>query len=294
MTSSSRSAATTIAVSVLAAAGLTWAASQGGGGVFGIPVLACVVALAFILQWVAFVPAFLLHSERFFDLTGSVTYILVIGVAVALSERVDARSLLLASLVCIWALRLGFFLFRRVRQAGKDARFDQIKTSIAQFLMTWTLQGLWISFTLAASLVAITCTTRIPLGVFATIGLAIWVIGFGMEALSDAQKSRFRADPANKGQFIHSGLWSWSRHPNYFGEIVLWFGVAIIALPVLRGWQWVSLISPLFVTLLITRISGIPMLEKRADEKWSGQDAYESYKKRTSLLIPWPPKRTHS
>ena len=294
MTSSSRSAVITIAVAVLAAAGLTWAASQGGARVLGIPVLACVVALAFAVQWVAFVPAFLLHSERFFDLTGSVTYILVIGVAVALSARIDARSLLLASLVCIWALRLGSFLFRRVRQAGKDARFDQIKTSIAQFLMTWTLQGLWISFTLAAALAAITSTTRIPLGIFAWIGLAIWMIGFGIEALSDAQKSRFRTDPANKGQFIHSGLWSWSRHPNYFGEIVLWFGVAIIALPVLRGWQWVSLISPLFVTLLITRISGIPLLEKRADEKWSGQDAYESYKKRTSVLIPWPPKRTHS
>ncbi|MBE0636838.1 DUF1295 domain-containing protein, partial [Candidatus Bipolaricaulota bacterium] len=120
----------------------------------------------------------------------------------------------------------------------------------------------------------------------------IWMCGFSIEVLADAQKARFRSNPANKGHFIQSGLWAWSRHPNYFGEIVLWFGVAIIALPVLRGWQWLSLISPLFVTLLITRISGIPLLEKRADEKWAGQDTYEGYKAGTSVLIPWPPRRT--
>ena len=289
---SSRNAVMTIAVAVLAASGIAWAASQGSASVLGIPVFACIVALAFTVQWVAFVPAYLMQSERFFDITGSATYILVTGIAIALSGRVDARSLLLACLVCIWAIRLGSFLFQRVRRAGRDARFDQIKPSIARFLMTWTLQGLWISFTLAAALAAITSAVRTPLGVFVWIGLAIWCLGFGMEVFADTQKSRFRSNPANKGKFIESGLWAWSRHPNYFGEIVLWFGIAIIALPVLRGWQWLSLISPLFVTLLITRISGIPLLEKRADEKWSGQDSYESYKRRTAILIPRPPKRT--
>ena len=113
-------------------------------------------------------------------------------------------------------------------------------------------------------------------------------LGFAFEAVADSQKSRFRADPANKGRFIHTGLWAWSRHPNYFGEIVLWIGVAIIALPVLRGWQWVTLISPVFVTLLLTRVSGVPMLEKRADEKWGGQEDYEAYKERTPVLVPRP------
>jgi len=124
--------------------------------------------------------------------------------------------------------------------------------------------------------------------VFAAIGFLVWVFGFAFEVTADTQKSRFRADPNNKGKFIHTGLWAWTRHPNYFGEIVLWVGVAIIALPVLRGWQWVTLISPVFVALLITRISGVPLLEKQADERWGGQEDYEAYKERTPVLIPRP------
>jgi len=121
---------------------------------------------------------------------------------------------------------------------------------------------------------------------FALIGLLVWVFGFAMEVVADYQKSRFNADPKNKGKFIQTGLWSRSRHPNYFGEIVLWIGVMIIALPVLQGWQWVALISPVFVTLLLTRVSGIPLLEKKADQKWGGQADYEAYKRQTPGLIP--------
>jgi steroid 5-alpha reductase family enzyme len=126
------------------------------------------------------------------------------------------------------------------------------------------------------------------LGLFALAGSLVWAFGFAIEVVADAQKSRFRADPENAGKFIDAGLWAWSRHPNYFGEIVLWIGVAVIALPVLRGWQWVTLISPVFVAVLLTRISGVPILEKRADEKWGGQEDYEAYKERTPVLIPRP------
>jgi steroid 5-alpha reductase family enzyme len=139
---------------------------------------------------------------------------------------------------------------------------------------------------MAAALAAITTITRVELGGFALAGFLVWAFGFGFEVVADAQKSRFRADPQNKGKFIDSGLWSRSRHPNYFGEIVLWIGVAIIALPVLRGWQWLTLISPIFVTVLLTRISGVNMLEKRADEKWGDQEDYERYKETTPVLIP--------
>jgi steroid 5-alpha reductase family enzyme len=147
-----------------------------------------------------------------------------------------------------------------------------------------------VTFTLAAALAAITTTTRKPLGLFALIGLLIWLLGFAFEVVADSQKNRFRANPENTGKFIQTGLWAWSRHPNYFGEIVLWIGVAVIALPIMQGWQWVTLISPVFVTLLLTRISGVPMLEKRAEEKWGGQADYEAYRARTPVLIPRPPK----
>jgi steroid 5-alpha reductase family enzyme len=274
---------------VLIGLGLAWAGSQGGASAFGLPIFALSIGLAFLIQWVAFIPAYRQQNERFFDLTGSITYISVTTMAVLLSPVVDSRSILLLALVVIWAIRLGTFLFRRIQKAGKDARFDELKPSFFRFLSVWTLQGLWVTFTLAAALAAITATARKELGLFALIGFLIWVFGFTIEVMADAQKSRFRADPRNKGAFIHTGLWAWSRHPNYFGEIVLWIGVAVIALPLLQGWRWVTLISPVFVTLLLTRISGVPLLEKRADEKWGGQEEYEAYKARTSVLIPWPP-----
>jgi steroid 5-alpha reductase family enzyme len=273
---------------ILIGLGIAWAGSQGGASALGIPIFALSVGLAFAIQWLAFIPAYLLQNESFFDLTGSITYISVTAIAVLLSPVVDGRSILLLALVAVWATRLGTFLFRRIRKAGKDTRFDEIKPSFIRFLNTWTLQGLWVTFTLAAALAASTTTTRKQLDVFAGIGFLVWVFGFAIEVTADSQKGRFRADPNNKGKFIHTGLWAWSRHPNYFGEIVLWVGVAIIALPVLRGWQWVTLISPVFVALLITRISGVPMLEKRADERWGGQEEYEAYKERTPVLIPRP------
>jgi steroid 5-alpha reductase family enzyme len=273
-----------VIISILVGLGVAWAGSQGGGTVWGIPVFALAIGIAFVIQWLVFIPSYLLQTESFYDLTGSITYVSVTIIAVLLSPEVDGRSILLLGLVIIWAVRLGTFLFRRIRKAGKDARFDELKTSFPRFLLTWTLQGLWVSLTLSAALAAITSTTRKGLDIFALIGFLVWVLGFA----ADTQKSRFRADPANKGKFIQSGVWAWSRHPNYFGEIVLWIGVAIIALPILRGWQWVTLISPVFVTLLLTRVSGLPMLEKRADEKWGGQEDYEAYKERTPVLIPRP------
>lgn len=282
-----RSAAALFAplAAALIGAGVAWAGSQGGATVAGAPVFAVSVALAYLIQWAVFVPSYLAHTEKYFDITGSVTYITVTGLAVA-SSPLDARSLLLLVLVVVWAARLGTFLFRRVHRAGKDDRFDEIKQSFTRFLTTWTLQGLWVALTLAAALAAITSLERQALDAFAVLGAAIWVAGFAFEVIADLQKGRFRADPANKGAFIATGLWAHSRHPNYFGEILLWTGVAIIALPVLSGWQYVTLISPIFVYLLITKISGVPMLEAKAERTWGGQEAYEAYKRDTPVLVP--------
>ena len=276
---------------VIIAAGLAAAGSQGGYKVGGIPVYALCVALAVLVQWVAFIPAWLNRTEKFYDLTGSITYLTVTLTALLLSPGTDTRAWLSGGLVAIWAARLGSFLFLRIRAAGEDRRFREIKQSFARFLLAWTLQGLWVAFSLAAALAAITSTLRLDLDLFAALGTITWLAGFLIEVVADRQKSAFNAKPENKGKFIQSGLWSWSRHPNYFGEIVLWVGIMVIALPVLRGWQWVALISPVFITLLLTRISGIPMLENRADQKWGGEAGYESYKARTSILVPLPPRK---
>lgn len=277
-------------ITVLIAAGLAFAGSQNGyNTTSGIPIFALCVFIAFILQWIAFIPSYIKRTEKFYDLSGGITFLIVIATAILLTPVRDIRSWLLAGITSIWAVRLSSFLFLRIRAAGEDRRFREIKQSFWRFLLAWTLQGLWVSFSLSAALAAITSTKRVELGIFAIVGFLVWIFGFAIEIIADRQKRTFNANPENKGKFINTGLWAWSRHPNYFGEITLWVGVMIITLPILQGWQWVTLISPIFITLLLTKISGLPMLEARADEKWGGQEDYEFYKANTPVLIPKPP-----
>ncbi|MEM7084324.1 MAG: DUF1295 domain-containing protein [Pseudomonadota bacterium] len=254
-----------------------------GTGVFGLCVL-----LAFVMQWVVFIPSFVAQTEHYFDVTGSLTYLSVVVLALYLSGASDLRSILLAALVIVWAVRLGTFLFRRIRQDGSDSRFDEIKPNFMRFLMAWSLQGVWVSVTAAAALAAITSAQSVPISIIGWIGVAIWVFGFGIEVIADRQKRQHRA--AHPGEFIQSGLWAWSRHPNYFGEIMLWIGVAVIAVPVLSGWQYATLLSPVFVYLLLSRASGVPLLEAKSDERWGDDPAYQAYKARTPVLMMRPPK----
>ena len=281
-----------MAVPAIIAVGATvaWAGSQGGVSAGGVPVFALCGLLAFVINWVVFVPSYLAQTERFFDLAGSLTYVTVIGTALLATAATDPRSLLLAALVLVWAIRLGTFLFSRINREGKDGRFDELKTSFSRFLGAWTLQGLWVFLTLACALAAITSEGVRPLGGAALVGALIWAVGFAIEVVADRQKRRFRTDPENRGRFIQSGLWAWSRHPNYFGEIVLWVGVAIIAYPELAGWQYVTLVSPLFVYLLLTRVSGIPLLEERAQAKWGEDPEYQAYRNRTPELVMRRPR----
>ena len=232
-------------------------------------------------------------NRSIFDLTGSLTYITVVSAALLLGAEggpLAPRQILVAGLVIVWAGRLGSFLFVRVRRAGKDGRFDVIKQSAPRFLIAWSIQGLWVFLTALAALVILVNPTSAPLGVVDLIGLGVWLLGFGIEVIADHQKSRFRSDPAMADQWIDSGLWAWSRHPNYFGEIMLWTGMTLIGCGVYTGGQWVGLVTPVFVTWLLTRVSGLPFLETRAEAKWGDNPDYQAYKARTPALVMRPPR----
>ncbi|AKV86840.1 hypothetical protein AKG07_11640 [Microbacterium sp. CGR1] len=285
---SSRSSLIAIIVALVIGALVALAGSQGGATVGGTPLFAIAVAAAFAIQILAFIPAMLLRTERFFDLTGSLTFLAISVALVLMTPLPDARSWILAAMVILWAARLGSFLAMRVHKAGSDGRFDEIKGSPVRFLQVWVIQGAWVSITAAAAWIAIStdAASRAPVGWLTVVGIIVWVAGMTVEIVADAQKSAFRADPRHKDEFIRTGLWSRSRHPNYFGEIVIWVGVFLTAAPVLAGWQWVAILSPLFVILLLTRVSGIPLLEARAEEKWGDRADYVEYRESTPSLIP--------
>jgi len=257
-----------------------------------VPLFAFCGAVGFVLHWLAFLPSYWFQTEHYFDLTGSVSFVTATTLAYLFNPAPDPRTVLLSLCIIVWALRLGSFLFVRVKRAGEDRRFRELKTRFWRFAFTWTLGGLWVFLTMAAPLAAITASDKLPLDPLAILGILLWVVGFAIEAIADRQKTVFRSDPANANRFISTGLWAWSRHPNYFGEILLWLGLALAAFPVLQGWQLATMISPVFVILLLTRVSGVPLLEQKADERWGDDPAYQAYKTGTPVLIPKPPRRS--
>jgi steroid 5-alpha reductase family enzyme len=280
-----------ISAAVVVGTLVSLAGSDGSTQAGSIAVFGLCGFLAFVINWLAFLPSNAAKTERYYDLTGSVTYVTVTMAAVLLSDDLDARALIAAAMVVVWAVRLGTFLFRRIRRDGRDGRFDEIKTDPLRFFMAWSIQGLWVLLTAAAALAIITSGERRDLGWVAFVGIAVWLAGFTIEVVADRQKAAFREDSVNDGRFITTGLWAWSRHPNYFGEITLWTGMAIMAVPILSGWQWMVLISPVFVAVLLMRVSGIPMLEARSDKRWGDEEAYRRYKAATPVLVPRPPRR---
>ncbi len=277
-------------LSILIGVLIAMAGSDGSETYNGISLFIICASVSFVLHWIIFIPSFAFQTEHYFDLTGSISYLSAVALAFYLNPSVDPRDLLIGLLIVVWAVRLGSFLFMRVKQDGKDDRFTIMKTQFHWFLMTWTLGGLWVFLTMAAGLAAITSDTTQPFGLMAYLGLALWIFGFSIEVIADRQKRVFKKDQQKDKEFITSGLWAWSRHPNYFGEITLWIGLTLIALPVLSGWQLVTLISPVFVYILLTKISGIPLLENRGMKKWGSDPEYIDYVNRTPALILKKPK----
>ena len=275
-----------ILISLVLGITIALAGSSGSISFNGYPLFAICASIGFFLHWFVFIPSFFYQTEHYFDLTGSISYITIVLFTFFAVSNLDGRSLLIGVLIIIWAIRLGSFLFLRIKREGKDNRFTVMKTKFWWFLFTWTMGGLWVFITMAAGLAALTSAKVVPLGWFALVGVSLWLEGFIIEVVADYQKSKFKSKKENQYKFINQGLWSLSRHPNYFGEITLWLGIAIIAFPVLEGWQLVTLISPVFVYILLTKISGIAMLEPRADKKWGEDPEYRLYKESTPVLIP--------
>ena len=255
----------------------------------GIELVFNAVFLAFAIQWIAFIPAYIFQTEKFYDLTGSLTYLSVIWYSLVLSSdqltNINGANIAIVLLISLWAIRLGSFLFMRIHHDGEDKRFRSIKPSASQFFMTWTLQGLWVSLCSMCALTAISSNTGVVTNVFFYIGLALFITGFTVEVVADMQKSAFKAIPANKDKFITLGLWAKSRHPNYLGEIVLWTGIAVMSFSSLQGLQYLTLISPIFTYLLLVYVSGVRMLEARGDLKWGDDPDYQNYKKSTPTLF---------
>jgi steroid 5-alpha reductase family enzyme len=248
-----------------------------------------ILVLTFVIQWIAYIPAFLFKTEKFYDLTGSLTYIGTILFALYATgslANLTLGNILVGLAIIVWAIRLGSFLFMRIRKDKKDGRFDSIKTSFSQFFMTWTLQGMWVFICSSAALIAIANPSGIPINSLFILGLLMFIFGFAIEVIADNQKSAFRSIPENKDSFINEGLWARSRHPNYFGEITLWAGITVMGISTFEGMNYLAIFSPIFSYLLLVYVSGVRMLEGRGHKKWGHLEDYQNYKKNTPKLIP--------
>ena len=249
-----------------------------------IPVLQNVILYIFLIQWVLFIPAYLFKTEKFYDLAGSSTYIFAVSYILYDSSQ-NLTNLILGTAIIVWAVRLGSFLFFRIKKAGEDKRFKEIKQSPTRFFLAWSLQGMWVSVCSLCALTALSTENGVVLNGYLYLGFGLFLTGFLIEIIADKQKSKFRSNLDNKNKFINTGLWSKSRHPNYLGEIILWLGISIMSISSLSGLQYLTLVSPLFTYLLLVYVSGVRLLEESGNKKWGHLNSYKEYVKNTPVLF---------
>ena len=243
--------------------------------------------LSVIIQIIFFIPSFILKTEKIYDLIGSTTYIFVGLIAYLSVDNKTTTDTILLLFVIIWGTRLGTYLFKRIQRDSEDVRFEKAKRNFFWFLQYWMGQALWVSITSCAAVIAILKPESNTLNIYGYIGITIWIFGFTFEVIADLQKNNFKKSQNTTQNYISTGLWSKSRHPNYFGEITLWVGMYIISLSSFSGIEYLTIISPIFVYILLTRMSGINMLEKIADERYGHLDEYLEYKEKTPILVPY-------
>jgi len=229
----------------------------------------------------------LFKTEKHFDLFGSLTYIGLIYKSYYAIDTPHIRQSMTSGMVLTWALRLGSFLFHRVINAGEDKRFKNVRSNPLKFLLWWVVQAVWVYFTIFPALLNNAESKQPEISNKDYVGAAMWVLGFLIEVVADHQKTRFRSISANNDKFINTGLWSISRHPNYFGEVMLWSGVAVLSSTSFNGWKWIGALSPCFVYYLLNYVSGIPILEKTGLKRYGHLPAYQSYIKSVPSFMPF-------
>jgi steroid 5-alpha reductase family enzyme len=246
---------------------------------------------SFAIQAFFFAFAASFKTDKVTDLSYSLSFA-ILSVFLILSNKAFAPAQLIAgAAVILWAARLGSYLLSRILKIGKDARFDDKRGDFLKFLGFWVLQAVTVWVVMLPVTVLLSTGSPKPFDALSLAGAALWAIGFIIEAVSDAQKYSFRNRPENRNRWIESGLWKYSRHPNYFGEAVLWWGLFVLAVPILSAQTIFVVAGPVFITLLLLFVSGVPLLEKSADEKYGNNPAYQSYKRRTSLFVLLAPRR---
>lgn len=223
------------------------------------------------------------------DLSYSLSFA-VLAVVLPLAGAGEPVQLTASLLVLVWAARLGAYLLRRILRIKVDHRFDEMRDRPLRFARFWLLQAITVVVVMLPVSYLLGRDEAPGFGPWALAGGAIWLVGLVVETVADAQKSAFRSKDENRGRFLASGLWKYSRHPNYFGEMLVWWGLFVFAVPFLHGAAFAVVAGPVFITLLLLFVSGIPLLERSADARYGDDPAYREYKRRTSILIPLPPR----
>ncbi|MBN1855665.1 MAG: DUF1295 domain-containing protein [Dehalococcoidia bacterium] len=236
-----------------------------------------------------FVLALRVRDNSIVDVAWGLGFILVAFVTLAVSGRLEARQLIVVMLVVIWGLRLAIRIFRRNRGRGEDFRYKKWREDWGEhwkrhaYLFVFMGQGIMMLL-ITIPIMLLNTYAGPSLGWLDAVGVAVWGIGFLFESIGDAQLDTFLKDPLNRGTIMDRGLWHYTRHPNYFGEVVQWWGVYLIVLSV--AWGWAGIVGPVTITVLIVAYSGIPLLEKTMMKN----PDYVQYARRTSVFFPLPPK----
>lgn len=237
------------------------------------------------INFLLFLVAYRRQSDKLTDFAYALSFITVTIVVLVTAPHRSLEVYAIAAMVLFWALRLGGFLVYRIRKSGKDARFDELRSHFFSFLKFWLAQGV-VAWLLLLPLIFVASNSQSVPRLW-LVGTLIWAAGLGIEALADQQKYRFKQRPENNGKWIDEGIWRYSRHPNYFGEMCVWVGVYVAAFGGMTDIErLIGLVSPLAITISLLFISGIPILERSADKRWGNDKNYQSYKHRTSLLVP--------